>query len=1578
MEQVRKVVKRYYLRQIMAYWLACWMFFGLPAQVMADINPGQYTTPTGFSTPGGIGDPVLSGANNEIMNLTQTANEAIINWNNFDIGADASVTFAQPGVTSAVLNRVGDGHQTGIMGALTANGRVFIINTAGILFGGGSSVSVAQLVASARGMSDADFLAGNMVFQHGDGIVENYGTINATDSAYLIGGDVFQHGTISVPNGDVVLVATENDKVTITYPNSDVLVEFSTPDPVATPSNGNGHPIGSGDIWSAALTEARDITAKAARDIQIYEDLQISPAAQMYATAVAASDAIAEIDLIAGADVTLSGADVSALAIASGTDNAIATTTVDAGGNVNVEAGNSILKAAAETVDQSTTGAGNLTATVNIDAGKELRVDDEGLVLALATTGDGASGAYGNLTATVNVLDAGVVNVLEGNIAAVAKTGQGSNLNAGEIKATVEIDAVGYDQTNGHISVGSHEIWDPDLSVWLSPIEAHAEAGSGETGTAGNITAIVDLAADGTLNVVDGSAIQAEARVGYTSSPSQAGNLTADVDIVTTNGDVDVENSDIQAIAGPTTDESPAVIGDTLATVDITSGANVKLVVEEGDENGITAEAFGGVNNTADIMIDAAREVKVSADTFAGAYIDASAYDNDLSNTAEVTVTAGTGVLVEADEYSLAAIAAEAENGTDNTANVEVTANDGNVEVKANNYSEALITAEAANAENSNNATVKVTAKIAVDSEADGDVYVNADNDSEASIGAYASNDFEDQEDDQGNIPGKTNDAKVAVTAAGDVEVTALNYSEAVILAKAYNEIDIYEDEGNVVATITGSLINDAGVTIVAGTAEPDPVDGGVQVYSGGADASIGAEAYNEIKVNGKTQYGIDLTVNGSMLNAADVDISATDQVQVSSEGYDSESWIYAEAYNEIENDSDQTMNLTVTGNITPFELVRNEAVVTIDAGDNTDLEYGNMADGDDVFVGAGDGGEAYIAAEAWNYLWDGHYIDQSDTLNVTVIGSVGNIAMVDITTGDEVWVRADGYQYNSDDHHTEYSEAGIGTFAGNEIEARWEDDGDLYEGTVNLTVTASLTNDADVVINAGDNVEVQAFNASRRGSTEAYIAAAAENEIYSGTVTAVVENNVDNNAKVDITTGDDVDVEASDYGEAYIEAWAGNYLEDQSVNTLDLTVRGSVLNTADVAIDAIEDVQLKGEYKGEVWIGASAINETDGEGVSVSADGSLDNKATVDILAGGNVEVEADSSKYSTAIIAEAANGNNNSADVKINATGDVGVFAKDGDAKIKALAYNDNDDVDGVLNHADIQITGANVNIISEDNGIGGDEVVILAYAHDADENRADILITAKGTEETVEDEVVIVGGDVTIQSAEGDQSDDAIVKAEAKNGKVNTATVGISAAANVDIKAYGHILDDDAALVSAEAWNDIDIEIEPEAVFVIEQRLVTPAEIDEETGEEITPAVYEDVEVAQEVIVDESVEGLKNTALVAIIADENVNIEGTHSGDAAVEALAHNDIEVDIDNYETEVTVNLTLADLENKAQVTISAEGEEGVSVNADGTASKAGIAAEAYNELELDQHTGGKYWVWDGFLRGHWEYLDAYA
>ena len=73
------------------------------------------------------------------MIVNQSTSSAIINWNTFNIRANESVRFNQPSSSSVALNRVTGGlGPSEIMGTLTANGRVFVINRDGILFGPGA------------------------------------------------------------------------------------------------------------------------------------------------------------------------------------------------------------------------------------------------------------------------------------------------------------------------------------------------------------------------------------------------------------------------------------------------------------------------------------------------------------------------------------------------------------------------------------------------------------------------------------------------------------------------------------------------------------------------------------------------------------------------------------------------------------------------------------------------------------------------------------------------------------------------------------------------------------------------------------------------------------------------------------------------------------------------------------------------------------------------------------------------------------------------------------------------------------------------------------------------------------------------------------------------------------------------------------------------------------------------------------------------------------------------------------------------------------------------------------------------
>ena len=121
----------------------------------------QSMAPTGGQVVSGQAGIVQNGNQTTI---TQNSALAIINWQSFSIGANQGVQFVQPDASSIALNRVVGADPSVIMGSLTSNGQVFLINPNGVLFGNGSSVSVGGLVATTMGITDADFLAGRHRF----------------------------------------------------------------------------------------------------------------------------------------------------------------------------------------------------------------------------------------------------------------------------------------------------------------------------------------------------------------------------------------------------------------------------------------------------------------------------------------------------------------------------------------------------------------------------------------------------------------------------------------------------------------------------------------------------------------------------------------------------------------------------------------------------------------------------------------------------------------------------------------------------------------------------------------------------------------------------------------------------------------------------------------------------------------------------------------------------------------------------------------------------------------------------------------------------------------------------------------------------------------------------------------------------------------------------------------------------------------------------------------------------------------------------------------------------------------------
>ena len=165
--------------------------------------------PTGSNPVVGITQNQIV-TNGNIMTITNNSAKAIVDWNTFSIATGETVKIDQT-AQSVFLSRVTGGVRSDILGTLQSDGKVFLINRNGIVFGAGAVINVNGLVASTLNITNEDFLAGKMKFSAGPvaGTVENKGTISTPSGGqvYLIAPDVQNSGVITAPNGDILLAA---------------------------------------------------------------------------------------------------------------------------------------------------------------------------------------------------------------------------------------------------------------------------------------------------------------------------------------------------------------------------------------------------------------------------------------------------------------------------------------------------------------------------------------------------------------------------------------------------------------------------------------------------------------------------------------------------------------------------------------------------------------------------------------------------------------------------------------------------------------------------------------------------------------------------------------------------------------------------------------------------------------------------------------------------------------------------------------------------------------------------------------------------------------------------------------------------------------------------------------------------------------------------------------------------------------------------------------------------------------------------------------------------------------------------
>ncbi|MCM8738892.1 filamentous hemagglutinin N-terminal domain-containing protein [Azospirillum sp. A1-3] len=146
------------------------------------------------------------------VDITQTSNKAIIEWQSFGIGASEHTHFQQPDRNAVALNRVVGANPSDILGRLTANGQVWLVNPNGIFFGHTATIDVSGLVATTHDIRNDDFMAGRYRFEATGAppaTVVNEGKITVAEAglAGLVAPAVANRGVITARLGEVSLAS---------------------------------------------------------------------------------------------------------------------------------------------------------------------------------------------------------------------------------------------------------------------------------------------------------------------------------------------------------------------------------------------------------------------------------------------------------------------------------------------------------------------------------------------------------------------------------------------------------------------------------------------------------------------------------------------------------------------------------------------------------------------------------------------------------------------------------------------------------------------------------------------------------------------------------------------------------------------------------------------------------------------------------------------------------------------------------------------------------------------------------------------------------------------------------------------------------------------------------------------------------------------------------------------------------------------------------------------------------------------------------------------------------------------------
>lgn len=432
--------------------------------------PVVFANPTGAQVVHGQATLQAQGSK---LTVTNTPG-AIINWQSFSIGAGETTFFQQQNAASAVLNRVqvqNPNLKSQIDGALGSNGRVFLINPNGIVFGAGSTIDTQGFVASTLNLNDADFKAGRLRFQRQGvaGDLQAAGRISsANGDVYLVAPNIGIDGraVITSEGGNVVLAAGEMVEITGRNLNDIKFAVQGKDNQVLNLGTLSGGAVGlfAGTLTHSGVAQAQSLARDGGRLVLSGQgNVSLGANSKTVADGAAQGGSI-RIESGSGNVVVESGAQVSAQS----TGSSAAVLALSRGGHISLKAGSGFI---AMERDAVVNASGVTGGDVTVQAAKVMQ---DGTVSA-----DGRASSGGTITVQAG---SRLIQTASAKVSALGVT------TGGDIKLSVDAstDGSGFFFSSANIDAsasrgtgGSVTLTGRDVTLAAARVAANGDAGGG-------------------------------------------------------------------------------------------------------------------------------------------------------------------------------------------------------------------------------------------------------------------------------------------------------------------------------------------------------------------------------------------------------------------------------------------------------------------------------------------------------------------------------------------------------------------------------------------------------------------------------------------------------------------------------------------------------------------------------------------------------------------------------------------------------------------------------------------------------------------------------------------------------------------------------------------------------------------------------------------------------------------------------------------------------------------------------------------------------------------------------------------